>query len=143
MKTNCIVYFLFINSVWPLVFMVPLLYYHFNLNQVTVLMAYNRLYFIYKIFSLFIHFQCSNVFIYQFTHQVKRELVWPLHYFIWLFLILFIYLHSYTYLIVSCQAGIAAAPARAVSAVKEMNIPQKIKDIKLPDLPSIGNLKFQ
>jgi len=40
------------------------------------------------------------------------------------------------------KAGIAAAPARAVSAVKEMNIPQKIKDIKLPDLPSIGNLKF-
>jgi AP-3 complex subunit sigma len=40
------------------------------------------------------------------------------------------------------QAGIAAAPARAVSAVKEMNIPQKIKDIKLPDLPSLGNLKF-
>ena len=38
------------------------------------------------------------------------------------------------------QAGIAAAPARAVSAVKEMNIPQRIKDIKLPDLPSIGNL---
>ncbi len=40
------------------------------------------------------------------------------------------------------QAGISAAPARAVSAVKEMNLPQKIKDIKLPDLPSIGNLKF-
>lgn len=40
------------------------------------------------------------------------------------------------------EAGISAAPARAVSAVKEMNIPQKIKDIKLPDLPSIGNLKF-
>ena len=40
------------------------------------------------------------------------------------------------------QAGIAAAPARAVSAVKDMNIPQKIKDMKLPDLPSIGNLKF-
>lgn len=39
-------------------------------------------------------------------------------------------------------AGIAAAPARAVSAVKDMNIPQKIKDMKLPDLPSIGNLKF-
>jgi len=38
------------------------------------------------------------------------------------------------------QAGIAAAPARAVSAVKEMNIPQRIKDIKLPDLPSIGSI---
>ena len=38
------------------------------------------------------------------------------------------------------QAGLSAAPARAVSAVKEMNIPQRIKDIKLPDLPSIGNL---
>jgi AP-3 complex subunit sigma len=40
------------------------------------------------------------------------------------------------------EAGLSAAPARAVSAVKEMNIPQRIKDIKLPDLPSIGNLKF-
>ena len=40
------------------------------------------------------------------------------------------------------QAGIAAAPARAVSAVKEMNIPQKFKDIKLPDLPSISSMKF-
>ncbi|XP_021350413.1 AP-3 complex subunit sigma-1-like isoform X1 [Mizuhopecten yessoensis] len=39
-------------------------------------------------------------------------------------------------------AGISAAPARAVSAVKDMNIPQKIKDMKMPDLPSIGNLKF-
>lgn len=40
------------------------------------------------------------------------------------------------------QAGITAAPARAVSAVKEMNLPQKIKDMKLPELPSIGGLKF-
>ena len=40
------------------------------------------------------------------------------------------------------QAGLAAAPAKAVSAVKELNLPQKIKDIKLPDLPNIGNLKF-
>ncbi|WAQ96575.1 AP3S1-like protein [Mya arenaria] len=40
------------------------------------------------------------------------------------------------------EAGIAAAPARAMSAMKDMNIPQKIKDMKLPDLPSIGNLKF-
>jgi AP-3 complex subunit sigma len=35
------------------------------------------------------------------------------------------------------QAGITAAPARAVSAMKDMNLPQKIKDIKLPDLPNI------
>ncbi|UYV69113.1 AP3S1 [Cordylochernes scorpioides] len=35
------------------------------------------------------------------------------------------------------EAGISAAPARAVSAVKNMNIPQQIKDMKLPDLPSI------
>ncbi|XP_078328537.1 AP-3 complex subunit sigma-2-like [Crassostrea virginica] len=35
------------------------------------------------------------------------------------------------------EAGIIAAPARAVSAVKDMNLPQKIKDIKLPDLPNI------
>ncbi|XP_049805581.1 AP-3 complex subunit sigma-1 isoform X1 [Schistocerca nitens] len=41
------------------------------------------------------------------------------------------------------QAGLAAAPARAVSAVKNMNIPQQIKDIKLPDLPqAIKDLKF-
>lgn len=41
------------------------------------------------------------------------------------------------------QAGIAAAPARAVSAVKNMNIPQQIKDMKLPDLPqAIKDLKF-
>lgn len=45
-------------------------------------------------------------------------------------------------MLVKQAAGIAAAPARAVSAVKDMNIPQKIKDMKLPDLPSIGNLKF-
>lgn len=43
------------------------------------------------------------------------------------------------------QAGLAAAPARAVSAVKNMNmnISQQIKDIKLPDLPqAIKDLKF-
>jgi len=43
------------------------------------------------------------------------------------------------------EAGIAAAPARAVSAVKNMNmnISQQIKDIKLPDLPqAIKDLKF-
>lgn len=34
------------------------------------------------------------------------------------------------------SAGISAAPARAVSAVKDMNIPQKFKDMKLPDLPN-------
>ncbi|XP_046403447.1 AP-3 complex subunit sigma-1 isoform X1 [Ischnura elegans] len=40
-------------------------------------------------------------------------------------------------------AGLAAAPARAVSAVKNMNIPQQIKDMKLPDLPqAIKDLKF-
>ena len=37
------------------------------------------------------------------------------------------------------EAGIAAAPARAVSAVKSMNI-QQFKD-KLPDLPSFSNFK--
>ncbi|CAG5133345.1 unnamed protein product [Candidula unifasciata] len=40
------------------------------------------------------------------------------------------------------EAGLLAAPAKAMSAMKEMNIPQKIKDIKLPDLPSISSLKF-
>lgn len=41
------------------------------------------------------------------------------------------------------KAGITAAPARAVSAVKNMNIPQQIKDMKLPDLPqAIKDLKF-
>ncbi|KOX80498.1 AP-3 complex subunit sigma-2 [Melipona quadrifasciata] len=40
-------------------------------------------------------------------------------------------------------AGITAAPARAVSAVKNMNIPQQIKEMKLPDLPqAIKDLKF-
>uniref|UniRef100_A0A914VEE7 AP complex mu/sigma subunit domain-containing protein n=1 Tax=Plectus sambesii TaxID=2011161 RepID=A0A914VEE7_9BILA len=39
------------------------------------------------------------------------------------------------------EAGISAAPARAVSAMKSMNIPQQIKDIKLPDLPSLSNFK--
>jgi AP-3 complex subunit sigma len=41
------------------------------------------------------------------------------------------------------EAGISAAPGRAVSAVKSMNIPQQIKDLKLPDLPqAIKDLKF-
>ncbi|CAK9297631.1 unnamed protein product [Gordionus sp. m RMFG-2023] len=45
------------------------------------------------------------------------------------------------------EAGISAAPARALSSMKNMNIPQQIKDninIKMPDLPSINlsNLKF-
>ena len=39
------------------------------------------------------------------------------------------------------EAGISAAPARAVSAVKNMNLPQQLKDIKLPDLPGLSNLK--
>lgn len=43
---------------------------------------------------------------------------------------------------VKMEAGISAAPARAVSAVKNMNIPQQIKDMKL-DLPqAIKDLKF-
>lgn len=39
------------------------------------------------------------------------------------------------------QAGIAAAPARAVSAVKNINIPQHIKDFRLADinLPNFKN----
>ena len=43
------------------------------------------------------------------------------------------------------EAGIGGTPAKAMSAVKEMNISnlkQKIKDIKLPDLPSFGNMKL-
>lgn len=45
--------------------------------------------------------------------------------------------------LVKMEAGISAAPARAVSAVKNMNIPQQIKDMKLPDLPqAIKDLKF-
>ncbi|TKR77310.1 hypothetical protein L596_018307 [Steinernema carpocapsae] len=39
------------------------------------------------------------------------------------------------------EVGIAAAPARAVSAVKSINIPQQFKDLKLPDLPSLSNFK--
>ncbi len=43
------------------------------------------------------------------------------------------------------EAGMGGTPAKAMSAVKEMNISnfkQKIKDIKLPDLPSFGNMKL-
>lgn len=40
------------------------------------------------------------------------------------------------------QAGLSAAPARAVSAVKNMNIPQQLKDMKFSDLPNISGLKF-
>lgn len=36
------------------------------------------------------------------------------------------------------EAGISGTPGKAMIALKEMNIPQKIKDIKLPDL----NLRF-
>uniref|UniRef100_A0AC35TTB1 Clat_adaptor_s domain-containing protein n=1 Tax=Rhabditophanes sp. KR3021 TaxID=114890 RepID=A0AC35TTB1_9BILA len=39
------------------------------------------------------------------------------------------------------EAGISAAPARAVSAFKNMNVPQQIKDLKLPDMPSLSNFK--
>ncbi|KAK0416470.1 hypothetical protein QR680_012506 [Steinernema hermaphroditum] len=39
------------------------------------------------------------------------------------------------------EVGIAAAPARAVSAVKNINLPQQFKDLKLPDLPSLSNFK--
>ncbi len=38
------------------------------------------------------------------------------------------------------EAGMSAAPAKAMTALKEMNLPQKIKDIKLPDLNL--NLRF-
>jgi AP-3 complex subunit sigma len=37
------------------------------------------------------------------------------------------------------------APSKAMSAVKDINISsitQKIKDIKLPDMPSLGNMKL-
>jgi len=41
------------------------------------------------------------------------------------------------------EAGLSAAPARAVSAVKAMNLPQQLKDMRLPDLPhAIQGLKF-
>jgi hypothetical protein len=33
------------------------------------------------------------------------------------------------------QAGISAVPTRAISAVKNMNIPQPFKEMKLPELP--------
>lgn len=33
------------------------------------------------------------------------------------------------------EAGISSAPSRVVSSVKNINIPQQIKDIKLLDLP--------
>ncbi|KAJ6223971.1 hypothetical protein RDWZM_002516 [Blomia tropicalis] len=40
------------------------------------------------------------------------------------------------------EMGISAAPARAVSAVKNMNLSQQLRDMKLPDLSNIGSLKF-
>ena len=41
------------------------------------------------------------------------------------------------------EAGFSAAPTRAISSIKNMNIPQQIKDIKLPDLPqAIKDLKM-
>jgi AP-3 complex subunit sigma len=43
------------------------------------------------------------------------------------------------------EAGITGAPSKAMTAVKEMNISnltQKIKDIKLPELPSLRNIKL-
>ena len=38
------------------------------------------------------------------------------------------------------EAGIAAGTTKAMTALKEMNLPQKIKDIKLSDLNL--NLRF-
>jgi len=41
------------------------------------------------------------------------------------------------------EAGFSAAPTRAISSIKNMNITQQIKDIKLPDLPqAIKDLKM-
>merc|ERR1712037_1080082 len=41
------------------------------------------------------------------------------------------------------EAGISAAPTRALTAVKNMNLPQQLKDIKLPELPqAIKDLKL-
>lgn len=37
--------------------------------------------------------------------------------------------------LVKQEQGISAAPAAVVSQLKSMNIPQQIKDMKLPDLP--------
>ena len=46
-------------------------------------------------------------------------------------------------ILIPLQAGLSAAPTRAISAVKNMNIPQQIKDIKLPELPqAIKDLKL-
>jgi AP-3 complex subunit sigma len=38
------------------------------------------------------------------------------------------------------ETGISGAPNKAMNALKEMNLPQKIKDMKLPDLNL--NLRF-
>ena len=41
------------------------------------------------------------------------------------------------------QAGISAAPSKALSKVKNMNLSQQLKDIKLPELPqAIKDLKL-
>ena len=47
------------------------------------------------------------------------------------------------FLLLILQAGISAAPTRALTAVKNMNLPQQLKDIKLPELPqAIKDLKL-
>jgi AP-3 complex subunit sigma len=38
------------------------------------------------------------------------------------------------------EAGISGTPTKALTALKEMNLPQKLKDIKLSDLNL--NLRF-
>ena len=51
--------------------------------------------------------------------------------------------HLKLLVIISFQAGLSAAPTRAISAVKNISIPQQIKDIKLPELPqAIKDLKL-
>lgn len=40
------------------------------------------------------------------------------------------------------EAGLSAAPARAVNAVKNINLPQQFSNIKLPDLSTFKSISF-
>lgn len=44
--------------------------------------------------------------------------------------------------LVKQEAGLSAAPAAVVHQLKSMNLPQQLKDMKLPDLPQAIKVSF-
>lgn len=44
--------------------------------------------------------------------------------------------------LVKQEAGLSAAPAAVVHQLKSMNLPQQLKDMKLPDLPQAIKVTF-